>query len=198
MTLTKTAVLKHPDAREQKLNLFRVEAKCYRWLMDSGRPFDGIDYVNEATAISQLRVLVDGDPAYVGVDLTIHSIEPTADVRAAKRIRHAITGADCLDIWDYESVAEIIRSETNLPALMDSIQSLLAYCFKCRPAFAKALFPVTAAGAPRDLTMDGLLLAVIEALEKTSNQKFDNLTKILKAPVSQIQVAKAMPKGKPN
>jgi len=43
---------------------------------------------------------------------------------------------------------------------------------------------------PRDLVMDGLLLSVIEALQKVTREDYGNLVKILKQPVSEIAVVR--------
>jgi hypothetical protein len=198
----KRAVLKFPDAREQTLFLFRPEQTVFRWAVDNGRLLDGVDYVTEADAIAQLRVLVEHDPAYVGVDLTVYSMEPSAADRAAKRITGRLFRLmdDYNDIGnparETELVAQIISEETNIDPLMDSVQTLVAYWFKNRRAFAMALYPMTPEGAPRDLTGDGLMLAVIEAMQKTAGTTWPNLTKILMEPVSTIKMASKMPTPK--
>jgi hypothetical protein len=185
----KKAKLIFPDKREDNLVLLQVEPKVLRWETDGGREWDGVDYLDEATAIASIRVLVERDPAYVGVDLTVLSMDPTPAERAA-----GVIGFE-FGMTEVPRVAEIIAKETNIDGLTEHISTLIAYLFRHRPAFAKALFPVTEAGAPRDMVLDGLLLNVIQAMEKSTGQTFGNLTKILLEPVSVIQMASKLPPG---
>jgi hypothetical protein len=137
----------------------------------------------------------------VGVDLTITAVDPPPEARAASRIYRElwISGKlpsdPSLEFVDLEPLADIIANETNIGALTTAFSELMAYCMIHRARFAQALYPVTAQGAPRDLTMDGLLYSAIEAMQKSTGQDFSNLLKPLKEPVSQIIGAKAMPKG---
>jgi len=199
--ITKRAKLKFPDARERNLVLLKIEPKVYVWKTEGGTDWDGVQYLEESTAISQLRVTIDHDPAYVGVDLTVTSPDPTPAQRAAEKIREGISeDLETTEVpfvaWLYDNrIEKCINEETNIDPLVDHLQTLLAYLFRRRPAFAKAIFPVTEQGAPRDLTMDGLLLNVIQALEKTTGQKWENLTRLLMEPVSVISMASKLPPG---
>jgi hypothetical protein len=196
MTIVNKAVLRHRNGKEQSLSLLKIESGVFRWITDElTKPWDGIDYLDRSMAIKALRVRVETDPAYVGADLTITSPDPTPAERAAAEIIKAIDANLPIADTPCRTMAEIIDRETNLPALLDSFQTLMAYVFTRRLPFAMALFPTTAAGKPRDLVMDGLLLNAIEAIEKSTGQTFDSLRKQLEEPVSNLIVAHSLPKG---
>ena len=188
MTVTQKAVLKYRDGRIQNLSLFRVEPTVQRWIIDdSGKEFSKVHYLSTHDAVKGLRVLVETDPNYVGVDLTIMAVEPPPEERAAHRIDTDY------DLLSAEAIARIIQEETNISEVVRTAEELLAYLFTRRAIFAKALFPVQGGMAPRDMVMDGLLLGCIEALSKTTKQEYGNLLKILKEPVSNLQVVAALP-----
>ncbi len=155
MKAVKRAVLKFSDAREQECLLMRVEEKAFRWLMaNSGRTFDGIDYLDEPMAIKAIRVAIETDPAYVGVDLTIYAMDPTPVERAAKAIledpscRTRMT-AGYLDLHE---VTAIIERETNLTAFLEASEVMFAYLFT-RNAY-------------RDMALSGLMWQYLIEIEK--------------------------------
>ncbi len=184
------AVLKYPDQREQELTLFKVQDKCFRWVaMPSGRLHDGVDYLDERVAQKALRVYVESDPSMVGVDLTIRPMDPTVAERAAKL---------CLDKffeYDYpgqlgnglpEATAAIIEKETRINSLIDAAQTLIAYEIqRMRTPKPPGL----------DMAHGGLILALIEEIEKATGQNFDNIRKMLTQDVDQVKVFSSMPRG---
>ena len=201
MTIVKRAVFKYPDGHEIPFALVKREKTDFRWIYAaSGEEVSGVAYLSESDAIRSMRVKVDHEPELAGVDLTITAVDLPPEARAARRIvdhyRDGIAyeiSKENLPIAE-EIVADLIANETNISPLISAFSDLMAYIFGHRPAFARALFPVTAQGSPRDLVLDGLLYTAIEAMQKSTNQDFGNLIKILKEPVSQIMTAKAMPK----
>lgn len=201
MQVVKRASMKYPDGHEVQFVLTKREKGDHRWVYaESGAEVSGIAYLSESDAVRAMRISVDHEPELAGVDLTIIAIDPPPEARAARRIvqqysdefETAVGLTDSLRFID--EITELIASETNLPALTSAFSDLLAYVYLHRPAFAKALFPVTPQGAPRDLVMDGLLLTAVEAMQKTTGQDFSNLIKPLKEPVSTLMIAKGMPK----
>lgn len=205
MTLVKRALFRYPDGREIPFSLVKREKGDFRWIYAaSGEEVSGVAYLSEADAVKAMRVKVDHEPELVGVDLTILSVEDPPEVRAAQACIDKLNKADqCWgpddvflpdqDKWR-DDLAAIIAAETNVSPLITSFSDLMAYVFRHRPAFAKALFPVTEQGSPRDMVLDGLLLIAIEAIKKSTKQDLGNLVAILKQPVKQIIGAKSMPK----
>lgn len=200
MTIVKRATMKYPDGHVMDFALVKRERVDFRWIYAaSGEEVSGVAYLSEPDAIKALRVQVDHSPELVGVDLTITSVDPPPEQRAAEAVWSRYEKYDFVDRpllrdREVEALAEIIGRETGVPALIESFSNLMAYVFIHRPAFAKALFPVTAQGNPRDMVLDGLLWQAVEAMQKSTGQDFSNLLKPLKEPVSQIMTAKAMPK----
>jgi len=197
----KAARIKLRDDSVRHLILIRKDKGDYRWINAVGEEFDGVAYLDEVTAMKALRLAVEVDharPEFIGADLTIDPVGPPPSRRAAEKMS-AVFHRD----WDndpekaVEEATELIEQETRVSELLNAYQELLAYSFTRRPAFAKALFPKTPEGEPRDLVFDGLLLACIEATEKATLQDFDNLKKILKQPVSRIIGATSMPQKGP-
>ncbi len=199
MQLINRAVIEFQGGRSVALSLFKTEPTVFRWVAESdGSRFDSCDYVTSSDAVKGLRVLVDGDPGYVGADLTIYPVEPPPEERAARRIVEELEiedGYHTPNPYDIEKVAEIIRQETAIVELCEHTQTLLAYLFTRRDAFAQALFPTVHGQRPRDMVMDGLLLSAIEAMGKATRQDYANLVKILKEPVSNLIVSSRMPPG---
>ena len=197
MEVVKKAVLRWVD-RVAELCLFRVEPKVYRWVYPNGQELDHIDYLTDADAIAALRVLVDGDPAYVGCDLTVNPVTPPPELRAARRVMRRV-GA--FEDETLEAIRNLIQEETGIGALLDASQALFAYIWKYRPLYARTLFPHVEGKPPRDLTLDGLLLTYLEAAEKSLGESLDNLKAVLREPVSEIIGARQLPqkqKGKVN
>ena len=210
MTLINKAVLKHlPSGKTQNLSLFRIEQNVYRWVDDlTGKPCDGVDYLDISMAIKALRVRVETEPNMTGIDLMVLPVAPPPEERAARRIARLYTFAllkalplsseDVAEIdpgGAVDEVAEIIRNETGIDFLIEHTQTLLAFLFQRRLAYAKALFPTVQGQEPRDITLDGLLLQVIEAMQKATGQDYANLVKILKEPISTVKVVSALPPG---
>lgn len=216
MQVVKSASITHPARPTENLSLQKVERGVFRWTVtETGQPWDGKDWLSEQDAIQQIRVTVDCEPEYVGCDLTVREVDPTPDERAAKRV-FAICGMDdheyspledssCRDsIQELQDISQIIRDETNINGILDATETLLAYLFIHRAAFSVALFLTTKYGfllqqikepiPGRDLTMDGLILACVEAVEKAKQQDYSNLKKPLTEPISEIAVATRMPK----
>lgn len=193
-TIIKRAVWKHPQRPDREFLLARVERACFRWLDAlTTKPWDGVDYLDAGTALKAMRVYVGGDPIMVGYDLTIFDVAPPPEERAAKRIGQAFNAGMTFDEYRSRCV-EIIGQETNISPAVQAFSELIAYLMIHRAAFARALFPVTPDGQPRDLVMDGLLYTAIEALAKSTGQDFSNLLKPLKEPVSKIVQARAVPR----
>ena len=122
MKIVKRSLLRFPDKREKTLALFQIEAHVFRWIEEpAGKPFDGIDYLTEHDGIKGLRVLVEGDPSYVGVDLTVLPVELPPDERAAKRIVMEMYGdyvpPESIP-YDVERAAGIIAEETAIDRLV--------------------------------------------------------------------------------
>lgn len=185
----KSALLRYPDGREVMLLLTCQkqprdgEGGQYAWLDTSGREWEmGTVYDEEARAMKQLRVLVETDPGLVGVQLTIKPILPPAERRIAQKVitRYALPPKALDDLQ------EIVARESNLSPLIDAAETLIAYCFRHRAIFAQAMFPVVDGRLPRDVTFDGVLLTIIEELEKSKGQEFGKLKAILSEPVSAI------------
>jgi hypothetical protein len=199
MTIVKRALLKCPDGRQQEFFLFRVEPAVFRFADANGRLWDGVDYLSENVALKAIRVSCDTDPAMVGVDLTIYPVELPPDERAATRIVSETTGPipamndDPALAAVIANVSRIIREETNITEIVEAVNTLLAFIVTRRDAYARAMFPVHGGRAPRDLTLDGLLLAAIEALGKATKQDYANIITALKEPVSSLQIAHNMP-----
>ena len=196
----KRATLKREPAATVELLLVRHEPRVFRWHAAHGVPFDNVDYVAEVDALKALRVLVESSPEYVGVDLTIHSVTPPPEERAAEKItnyinEHGNPGPLGPNNWTPpgDRIASIIRSETGITELIEQAEVLVAFLFQRRRAYARALFPAPAGEEPRDLTLDGLLLELIEALQTATQNDYGNLVKILKEPVGNIKVVAAMP-----
>jgi hypothetical protein len=204
MTIVKRAAFKYPDGNTIDFALVRREKGDFRWIYSAdGSEVSGVVYLSESDAVRAMRVKIDHEPELVGVDLTISAVDPPPEARAATRIwRELWIRGDLekdkshFEFVDLEPLADIIANETNIGPLTTAFSELMAYIFLHRARFAQALYPVTAQGAPRDLTMDGLLYTAIEAMQKSTGQDFSNLLKPLKEPVSQIVGAKAMPKQK--
>ena len=190
MRLIQKARLTYPDQRVQLLGLFQVETAVFRWVcQDTDRPFDGVDYPSKPEAIIGLRVTVEGDPAFKGVDLTILEIEPSPEERAAKRIEGSVVKefsdpGHCGAIRSLEpsAMAEIIRQETGLTELLEHANTILAY--------------LLSRGGQRDLALGGLMLNLLGALEKSSGVKYDALRKALTEPPPMITPARNMPGNK--
>jgi hypothetical protein len=131
----------------------------------------------------------------VGVDLTIYPVELPPEERAAERLAPIAYDGRMYNDTDQAEITRIIREETNITEILDAAQSMVAYAFTRRDAYARALFPVQDGRMPRDLVFDGLLLTMVEALGKATKQDYQNIVRVLKEPVSSIQVARSMPKG---
>lgn len=190
MTIINRAALKIRDGQEKKLSLFRVERGVFRWVEDAtSEPFDGVDYLSDTDAIKGLRVLVDGDPAYVGCELTIHPVSPPAEERAARRIYEWFDNAgDSAPEIFLDAISEIIRNETAIDKLTETLNLLLAY-------------EVTRLRAPKpaglDLVHAGLLLDAVCALERSQAIDLTGIKSRLKQPVERIQVYQSTPQGRP-
>ena len=192
------AIVKHADARETRLVLIQKEPTVFVWVTEDGREFDGIHYTLGNIALKAIRVCCDTDPAFVGCDLTLYPVEPPPSERAADRVVSYFEEFSGSSIdHDRGRMQKVIEEETNIAEISDAAQTLLAYIFLHRDAFAMALFPVKDGRRPRDLTMDGLLLNTVEALGKATKQDYTNLLTVLKEPVSDLIVAHHVPKGGP-
>lgn len=183
---------KHGDTTEQFL--FRHAKGDYRWADKGGNEFDGVAYLSEEDAIRAIRCKVEGEPEYVGADLTIFPVDPPPHVRAAEKCfeQQSLSVTPFRPFIKQEVIdmlAGIIEKETNIATLLDAYQTLLAHCFQRRRIYAKAQFPTVEGQEPRDLVFDGLLLTCIEETEKATRQNFDNLKKILMEPSSRIVTA---------
>ena len=186
MKIINRAILRTAEQPERKLALFRVETKCFRWVTEpAGQPFDGIDYLSDHDAIKALRVLVETSPDYVGVDLTILPAEPAPEERAARRI---VDDKECIfdEFADlaHERIAEIIRQETGVDKLVESINLLLTY------EFPRRLHPKQPG---LDMTWGGLCLSVIEALEVATKTDLSNLKQQLAKGIETVKVYSSLP-----
>lgn len=180
MTITKRATIKSPVGLIVEMALFRVESKCYRWIETlSGQRSDDIDYLSESDAIRGLRVWADTDPSAVGYDLTIIPVAPPPEERAAKRILRELQGEISVD-----EIAEIIRNETGLAAMIESSNLLLAYLIR-------NLHQPKPPGL--DVTQAGLILEVIVALERAQATDLPNLKKRLTETPSEIKIVGSAP-----
>jgi len=200
MTIVQKAILKHPSHSKSKLavgtrlslSLFRVEPQVHRWILDGpGRPFDGVDYLSAHDAVKGLRVLVEGDPAYVGCDLTITPVAPPPEERAAKRIWTEIGdwcgGRAVRPESETEAMAQIIREEAGIDKLTEAINLLLAY------EFPRRLQPKQPG---LDMTWGGLVLSIIDALEVAQQTDLSNLKKQLADGIKDIKIYSTLPPQK--
>ena len=189
MKIAKRSLLKFPDNREKTLALFQIEAKCFRWIEEAtGKPLNGVDYLSEHDAVKGLRVLVEGDPAYVGVDMTVLPVELPPAERAAKRIVDLE-----LDELNHipeaiavEKMANAIAEETAIDKLVEAVNLYITYRFP-RLRFPKA--------AGLDMTEGGLVLGVIEALEISMKVDLSNLKAKLTEGIEQVKVYSSIPTG---
>lgn len=205
--IMKQAVLKKPGLADKQLHLVRLEKGCYRWIEVLGEKPFGPDWLSEHDAIKGIRVEIETNPEFVGVDLTVTTAQPSAEMRAAESVveYYETIFATVADInarnpesrsEQVQSVMDCVTYETNLADLLEHFQVMLAYNFRNRRVYARALFPVRDGKEPRDLVGDGLLLNCIQAIEKSTGQKLDNLKAVLLEPVSNITVVggSALPK----
>lgn len=178
------------EGKERTLLLFRLAEKQFRWQTESGDLWEPCQetYVDWETAVKQIRVAVDTDPKLVGAKLWIKPMEPPAEVRAAVKIaeRYSLGAKGPRRDAAVEDIAKVIRETTNIGDLVEHFNNLIAYCFKCRIQFAMGVCPPTPGMVPRDLTMDGLLLECVTALEVTMDQKLPGLINKLKEQPSLI------------
>ena len=190
MKLLQKARLVYPDQRTQLLGLFQVETAVFRWVVqDTDRRCDGVDYVDKPSAVVGLRVTVEGDPAFKGCDLTVKEIEPSPEERAAllmaqMAVREVGRAENLEDLCDriealQPTIALIIQEETGLSELLEHANTILAY--------------LITRGGHRDLSLGGLMLNLLGALEKTSGVKYDALRKALTEPPPMITPARNMP-----
>jgi hypothetical protein len=179
MKLIQKARLIYPDQRTQLLGLFQVETAVFRWVVqDTDRRFDGVDYVDKPSAVVGLRVTVEGDPAFKGVDLTVLSVEPGPAERAARRIVDNYEPDSTAIDW----VSGIIQEETAIDQLREAGETLEAY--------------LITRGGQRDLALGGLMLNFLDALEKSGGVKYDAIRRALTEPPPQIIPARNMPGNK--
>ncbi len=191
MKIVNKAVLRYPDGTAQELSLFQVESRVFRWVRQSGSLWDNVDYLEAAMAIKGLRVLVEGDPAYVGCDLTITPVAPPPEERAAKRIWTEIGdwcgGRAVRPESETEAMAQIIREETGIDKLTEAINLLLAY------EFPRRLQPKQPG---LDMTWGGLVLSIIDALEVAQRTNLSNLKKQLADGIKDIKIYSTLPPHK--
>ena len=201
MTAVQRAIIKQPDGKPQTLTLFRVEPTVFRWIDQAGKPWDGVDFLEAGMAIKSLRMTIESDPSYVGYDLTFYPVELPPEERAAKRVIEEMYRVDDWgprDIYvppediprDIGKVSSIIKSETGIDKLVESVNLLLTY------EFPRRLQPKRPG---LDLTWGGLVLSVLEALEVAQKSDLSNLKAELTKGIEQIQVYSNMPPqgGKP-
>ena len=179
-------MLKFADQPERKLSLFRIEDKVYRWISSPSGTWDGIDYLDESAAIKHLRVEVETGVEFVGCDLTIVPVDPSPDERAAQRIIQNYDEALSVDPVEVEMVAQIIREETAIDSLLESVNLYVTYRFP-RLRFPKA--------AGLDMVEGGLILSVIEALEVATKTDLGTLKKQLTEGIKEIKVYSSVPPG---
>jgi hypothetical protein len=178
--LINRAMLCYPGLRVHSLGLFQVGEAVFRWVVESsGREFTGRDYLDKPSAIVGLRVFIEGNPAFEGVNVTIHSVEPSPQERAAKRIlqKYSLFEKDL----SLDEVCEIIRQETAIDRLRDSGEILLAH--------------LLTHGWVRDLALGGLMLSFLDALERSGGVKYDALRKTLTELPEMFTPASQIPGG---
>ena len=180
MQVVNTASIVKPEGKTDRLALFKVERGCFRWRTQAGEVHPGLeaDFLDASDAVRAIRVLVDGDPRFVGSDLTVHPVAPPPEERAAKAIWKA---GDDLSV---DEIAEIIRKETAIDRLVENISLLVAY------ELPRLRMPKPAG---LDLIQGGLLLNVIEAMERAQATDYSNLKSILKKPVEKVQLYSNLP-----
>lgn len=186
MTISARATIKWPTEDPAAPLVYRAvlqqhEPTVFRWAVLSAIPplkLQQIDFVTRHDAIKWLRLQAESDPAWVGVDLTINAAEQPPHIRAAERIWGL---AEDIDQPDVES---IILEETNISDLLEHAGVLLAYLIRTgRQAKPPGL----------DMAEAGLILNVIEAIEKAERCDLGNLKKTLTADVNKVQVYSSMP-----
>ena len=186
-----TIVYKSSGQPERKLALMQVEKSVFHWAEDpSGTLWDGVDYLTGHDAIKALRVFVECDPGMVGADLTIFPAALDPEERAALRI---VNEASCIfeeaPGLERERIADIIREETGIDKMIESINLLITY------EFPRRLHPKQPG---LDMTWGGLCLSVIEALEIATNTDLSNLKKQLTEGIETVKVFSTMPTGPVN
>ncbi len=196
MKIIHRALLKFTDQDKKlldtkQLSLFQVEANVFRWITDGpGTPFDGVDYLRMEDAIKGLRVLVQSDPAYVGCDLTVLPVDLPPDERAAKRIIMEMF-SDYVPPesipYEIERVAGVIDEECQSTAMIEAVNLLMAY-----------EIPRLRAPKPGGLDMahGGLIVTILEVIEKAQKVDLTNLKKKLTEGVEQIKVYSSIPGSK--
>jgi hypothetical protein len=190
MKIVKKAVLTDKDGGQQHLSLFQIEAHVFRWIDDkSGTPFDGVDLLSEHDGIKNLRVIVESDPRFMGVDLTILPVELPPAERAAKRI----FDLDLVDLTyapgsiAVERMAKVIQEETQIDGLIEDVNLLITY------EFPRRLHPKKPG---LDMTWGGLVLAILECMEKSQKVDLSNLKKQLTEGIEQVKIYSSMPVSK--
>lgn len=192
----KTATIRHSDGREVSLVLMRTGETKYHWQTPNGRPWEsGVGFENEGAAIKSIRVSVESDPDLVGADLTVKALDPPPELRAAKRITDMLLPGKKGREKRIKDLSEIIRDETGIDSLVEAVSEMTAFWMARRNTYAMAVCPPIPGAIPRDLKADGLLRAVIVAMQKTTGQNFKNLIAILDEAPSMIVGAGKMPKG---
>lgn len=188
MTVTKHALITRPNQPDVRLFLFRVERGVYRWRTDMGQGYRGleVDYLSESDAVVAIRIMVDNSVDYVGCDLTINPVAPPAEERAAFRVLNEIKLARVLneDAYSQDEIASIIRNETAIDKLTASINILIAY------EIQRLLQPKPPG---LDMTHAGLLLDVVEALERSQSVDLSQVKAKLKQPVDTVKIYSSLP-----
>ena len=184
MKIVKRAQLKFSDQSVQSLALFQIEAKVFRWISEgTGQPFDGVDLLSEHDAIKNLRVIVESEPRFVGVDLTVLPVDLPPAERAAKRILETLE--DKVPYPDVlEWAAKLIQEETQIDGLIEAVNLYITYRFP-RLRHPKA--------AGLDMTEGGLVLSILESMEKAQKVDLSNLKKQLAEGIETVKVYSSMP-----
>ena len=176
MKRIKKARLLYPDIRVKILELFQLGETIFRW-RGSDQKLDKTDYPDEDAAIIGLRVTVESDPAFKGVDLTILPLEPLPEERAATTIFNRFLSTQP----SVEELETIIRQEIAIDQLREHGGTLLAY--------------LLTHGWVRDLALGGLMLNFLDALERSGGVKYDALRKTLTELPMMFTPASQMPGG---
>ena len=187
MKIIHRAQMKFPDQHVQSLALFQVESTVFRWISEgTGQPFNGVDYLRSEDAIKGLRVLVESDPGYVGVDLTVLPVDLPPAERAAKRILETLD--DKVPYPDVlEWAAKLIQEETQIDGLIEAVNLLITY------EFPRRLHPKKPG---LDMVWGGLVLSILECMEKAQKVDLTNLKKQLAEGIETVKVYSSMPAPK--
>ena len=178
MTISARAKIVMKDGAKHTLILHQTAPTVFQWGgLANLVAFAPAHYVCRHDAIKALRLAFETEVSLIGCDLTINAAEQPPHIRAAQRL-HDET------FETVDELAELILDETNIADLLEHVGVLLAYLIRTgRQPKPPGL----------DMAEAGLILNVIESIEKAEKCDLGNLKKTLTADVTKVQVYSSMP-----